>query len=157
MNPQTSFLRLFPELRQRPSSPPRRSGPQYRRRKEEGFALASAIFLLVVLATLGAFILSVSNIQHLTSAQDIQGSRAYWAAKAGIQWMAAMLNANGACPGTQVISLEGFSISITCTSNAYTEGNNPTVIYWVTSTATSGGGIGGISYTERMVDSFIEF
>ena len=50
-----------------------------------GFAIVSAIFLLVVLAALGAFMLTFSTVQHATSAQDIQGSRAYWAARAGLQ------------------------------------------------------------------------
>ncbi|MCM8580609.1 MAG: hypothetical protein NFV56_14210, partial [Candidatus Accumulibacter sp.] len=61
-----------------------------------GFALVSAIFLLVVLAALGAFMLTFSNTQQLTSAQDVQGSRAYWAAKGGVQWAAGVIIASNA-------------------------------------------------------------
>jgi Tfp pilus assembly protein PilX len=34
--------------------------------RQTGFALPSAIFLLVILALLGAFMLTLSNTQHLT-------------------------------------------------------------------------------------------
>ena len=55
-------------------------------KRTRGFALLSAIFILVVLATLGAFILNVSSSQQIGSALDIQGVRAYQAARAGIEW-----------------------------------------------------------------------
>ena len=51
-----------------------------------GFALVSAIFILVVLAALGAFIVSISTSQQIGSALDVQGVRAYQAARAGIEW-----------------------------------------------------------------------
>jgi len=44
--------------------------------RQHGFAAIAAIFLVVVLAALGAFMVTYSNTQQLTSAQDIQGSRA---------------------------------------------------------------------------------
>ncbi len=100
--------------------------------------------------------LSLSNIQHLTSAQDIQGSRAYWAAKAGIQWTAASIKTAAACPATTLI-LDGITVVIACTSQSYIEGVTHTTIYWVTATATAGGSVGGIGYIERVLDAFIEF
>lgn len=57
-----------------------------RRSGNGGFAILSAIFILVVLATLGAFILNISSSQHIGSALDVQGARAYQAARAGIEW-----------------------------------------------------------------------
>lgn len=56
------------------------------RRHQVGFAAIAAIFLVVVLAALGAFMVTFSNTQQLTSAQDLQGTRAYWAARAGLEW-----------------------------------------------------------------------
>ena len=50
---------------------------------QQGFAAIAAVFLVVVLAALGAFMVTFSNTQQLTSAQDVQGSRAYWAARGG--------------------------------------------------------------------------
>jgi MSHA biogenesis protein MshP len=51
-----------------------------------GFGLVSAIFLLVVLSSLGAAIVSVFTIQQASSALDVTGARAYQAARAGIEW-----------------------------------------------------------------------
>lgn len=51
-----------------------------------GFALVSAIFLLVVLTTLGVAMLAFSTTQHLGSALDVEGARAYQAARAGAEW-----------------------------------------------------------------------
>jgi MSHA biogenesis protein MshP len=51
-----------------------------------GFAIVSAIFILVVLAALGAFIVNISTSQQIGSALDVQGVRAYQAARAGIEW-----------------------------------------------------------------------
>ncbi len=56
------------------------------RAASRGFAIVSAIFILVVLAALGAFIVNVSTSQHVGSALDIQGVRAYQAARAGVEW-----------------------------------------------------------------------
>jgi MSHA biogenesis protein MshP len=128
-------------------------------RMQNGFAIVSAIFLLVILSALGAFMLTFSNTQQLTSAQDIQGSRAYWAAKGGVQWAAAVLQAPAtACPAAVTnFTLDGFAVAVTCTANTYTEGTDTRVIYWVHSVATSGGSVGSIGYTERAIDAFMEF
>lgn len=132
-----------------------------------GFAIVSAIFLLVVLAALGAFMLTLSTTQQLTSAQDLQGSRAYWAAKAGIQWAASGIKAAAACPASPTtFTLDGYSVTVTCAANTYVEGaddpltaqdESSKTIYWVSSTATTGGSAGGIAYTERVLNAYIEF
>lgn len=51
-----------------------------------GFSLVSAIFLLIVLAALGVAMVTISTTQHQSSSLDIEGVRAYQAAKAGIEW-----------------------------------------------------------------------
>lgn len=128
-------------------------------RTQRGVAIVVAIFLLMLFAALGAFMLTFSSTQHLTSAQDVQGSRTYWAAKAGIQWEAAKLQPPAvACPASPTtLTLDGFTVTVTCTSNTYTEGTDSKTIYWVQSIATGGGAVGSIGYTERAVNAFIEF
>lgn len=127
---------------------------------QSGFAIVAAIFLLVILSALGAFMLTFSTTQHLTSAQDVQGSRTYWAAKAGTQWAVAKLQPPAAtCFPATTFNLDGFTVVVTCTSNAYTEGTDNKIIYWVDSkaTATGGGATGGVAYTERVLNAFVEF
>lgn len=55
-------------------------------RRQSGFAIVAAVFILVVLAALGAYIVSTSNTQSLTQAQDVMNSRVQQAARAGIEW-----------------------------------------------------------------------
>ncbi|MDP1634901.1 MAG: hypothetical protein Q8L69_09490 [Gallionellaceae bacterium] len=71
------------------------------RQKQRGFSLVSAIFLLVVLAGLGAAMVSFSTTQNQGLAMDVMGSRAYQAASAGIEWAAYNIASNpGAGDGT---------------------------------------------------------
>ena len=50
---------------------------------QRGFSLISAIFLLVVIAALGTFAVTLSTSQQQSAALDVLGSRAYQAARAG--------------------------------------------------------------------------
>lgn len=61
---------------------------------QRGFSLISAIFLLVVLAGLGAAMVSFSTAQNQSQAMDVLGSRAYQAANAGIEWAAFNIETN---------------------------------------------------------------
>lgn len=64
-----------------------------------GFAIISAIFILVVLAALASFVVSLTTSQSLTFAQDVQGTRAYQAARAGIEYgLARWLRATPSSP-----------------------------------------------------------
>ncbi len=58
------------------------------RGRQRGFSLVSAIFLLVVLAALGAAMVTLSTSQNQGFSMDVMGSRAYQAANAGIEWAA---------------------------------------------------------------------
>lgn len=69
-----------------------------RLRSIRGFALPSAIFLLVILSALGAFILNVSSSQQQGMALDIRGERAWQAANAGMEWVRYRLAANPTAP-----------------------------------------------------------
>lgn len=123
---------------------------------ERGFAIVTALFLLVVLAALGAFMVTLSNTQHLTSTQDIQGSRAYWAARGGVQWAAGWIVANNACPNVNPAFADGFAVIVVCTSNQYVEGISTRTIYRIQATASAGGAVGSIGFVEREVVAFIE-
>ena len=65
-------------------------------RAMRGFAIVSAIFLIVILAGLGVAMLVFSNNQQAASAYDVMGSRAYQAARTGIEW-ALYRRLNGGC------------------------------------------------------------
>ena len=105
-----------------------------------GFAIVSAIFILVVLAALGAFILSVSSSQQIGSALDLQGVRAYQAARAGIEWGLFRQLRAASCAGSAnfvpaATTLSGFTVTVTCAATA--DANNGPTVYSITATACS--------------------
>jgi MSHA biogenesis protein MshP len=130
-----------------------------RREIEKGFSLVAAIFLLVVLALMGGLIASVSSMQSASGQLDLQGVRAYQAARAGMEWAAYQVldpgnatnpGAGASCSGvTQVPcpssptnistlsgSLSGFTVTITCAISADTTENDRKVrVFEVVSTA----------------------
>ena len=122
---------------------------------QRGFAAIAAIFLVVVLAALGGFMLTFSNTQQLTSAQDVQGSRAYWAARAGLEW--GIASAAAACPASPTtLTVDTFTVLITCTLQAYAEAGATVNILQFTSVASSAGAVGSVGFIERSLSASIE-
>ncbi|TCV85217.1 hypothetical protein [Sulfurirhabdus autotrophica] len=125
---------------------------------QRGFAIVAAIFLLVVLASLGAFMLTFSTVQHMTSAQDLQGAKAYQAARTGIEW-GAYKALQGSCAASTVVpvggGLSGFSLTVQCaTYGPYTEGGSSVTLYQITATATQGT-VGAATYVERQLKATV--
>lgn len=90
-------------------------------RRMRGFSLVTAIFLLVVLAGLGAAIVNVFTMQQVESALDVQGVRAEQAARAGIEWGLYRQLIDGTCDASQSFalpagtSLSTFTVNVQCT------------------------------------------
>ena len=127
--------------------------------RQRGFAIVSAIFILVVLAALGAFILNISSSQQLGSALDMQGVRAYQAARAGVEWgmfkvqetpdynfsygnpptavgaanpnLRSCANAGGSFP------IFGFTVTVSCVATPDPGGFGGPTVFTITSTACS--------------------
>lgn len=141
---------------------------------QHGFSTITAIFLLVILAALGAFMVTFTGLQQRTIQDDILGVRAYYAARAGIDWalyraldpdntIAAGPAAFAACPtGTIAInamggSLAPFAVTVTCTDTSAgdpTEANRTIRVYQITATAcnqASCPGTPAAGYVERRV------
>lgn len=133
---------------------------------QQGFAAISAIFLLVVLAALGAFMLTFSNTQQLTSAQDVQGTRAYWSARAGLEWGIGFVRAQPAgaavCPASPTILVPaffgGFTVVVTCNRLNYIEGGATVNIFQFTSLADNRpAAVGNVGFIERSVSASLEW
>lgn len=101
------------------------------------------IALLVVLAILGASLAVVSTSQHGGSALDVQGIRAYHAARGGVEWgLFHLLRTGGlGCAGINGQSIDyggnlaGFRATIACTSTVHEESTGNVTMYVVTATA----------------------
>ncbi len=130
-------------------------------RSQSGFVLPAAIFLLVILAALATYMVSLSRTSHISSALDIQGARAYLAARAGIEWAAWQLLQNNSCqPASPPLGLAGtlstFSVSVSCSPYPaglpYTDGADTVTVYRITSTATSGA-LNEVDYVQRRIQA----
>ena len=126
---------------------------------QRGFAIVAAIFLVVVLAALGAFMLTFSSVQHITSAQDVQGTRAYQAARTGIEWGAYQVLISSSCPSSTSLTAggtqAGFSIVVQCNQfPSTTEDGTAVNMYQIISTA-SQGTVGSATYVERQLQATI--
>jgi MSHA biogenesis protein MshP len=109
-----------------------------------GFAIVSAIFILVVLAALGAFILNISSSQQIGSALDVQGVRAYQAARAGVEWglyrQLPLVRANPtetACNANGTFPVFGFTVTVTCDNPTTASTHGGPTVFTIFSTACS--------------------
>lgn len=92
-------------------------------RRSAGIGLVTAIFLLVVLAGLGVAAVRIFNVQQASSSLDLDGARAYQAARAGIEWGLFQSLRNGNCASTSFAlpadsALSRFTVSVSCTEVA---------------------------------------
>ena len=129
---------------------------------QRGFSIMTAIFLVVVLGLLGVFIVFVTGLQQSSQQIDLQGVRAYQAARAGVEWAAFQVldpnnSLNPAVPGTCSVlpscpggtgttttlpalagSLSPFAVGVKCDETPTTEGNRQVKVFKIVSTASTG-------------------
>lgn len=134
------------------------------RRADAGFVLPTAIFLLVILAALGAYMVTLSRTSHISSALDVQGARAYQAARVGIEWAAWQVvdpqnlqPAPTPCPvSPTTLTLGGtfaaFTVEVRCTRTLEIDGTEAVAVYQIASTA-SAGVAGELDYVERQLQA----
>jgi MSHA biogenesis protein MshP len=135
------------------------------RKIQQGFSIVSAIFLLVVLSFLGLAMTTFSTTQHQSAAMDVMGSRAYQAARAGIEWAAYNVAQSpasspaawaGCAAGAGVAvggTLAPFSpVTVNCSAASHAEGASTMWIYNVSAVAQAGGAPGDQDYVERVID-----
>ncbi len=128
--------------------------------RQQGFALVSAIFLLVVLAALGGYMASLSGTQQTSGMLSVLGTRAHFAARSGIEWATADIVNNAAssltCPGSVAFGLDGHALSVDCVSQAVVEGATNYTVYNLIATA-SRGSLGDHSFVSRQVLATVVF
>ncbi len=131
---------------------------------QRGFSLISAIFLLVVVAALGTFAVTLSTSQNQSQTMDIVGARAYQAALAGIEWAAfhvAQTAASapaawGGCVAGANVAVAGnlavFSpVTVNCNATLSNEAGVTIWVYDVSAVAATTGALpGSANYVEQV-------
>lgn len=125
-----------------------------RRAGQRGISVISAVFLLLLMAGLAAYMANIISATHIAAAADIGGSRAYQAARAGVEWAMYQLDPDAqsdvsgilpaACPviGGPLLQIPGHSVAVQCTAyplggGVYTEGSRQIRIFRIRATATA--------------------
>ena len=140
-----------------------------RNRTNTGFVLPAAIFLLVVLGSLAAWLMNMTQMNMAQDALEIEGERAYQAAQSGLE-AGIYAATTGSCT-TQNIAFTGhlsrFTASVTCDdSTTANEGGTSKTFYEITSVACNqtDADTGAcpndppdlLEYTERQVRAVVE-
>lgn len=132
------------------------------RKPQTGFSLISAVFLLVVIAMLGTFAVTMSTTQHQSQTMDIMGARGYQAALAGVEWAAFNVTQQpvsspaswpGCIAGTTVTAggnLAPFAVSVNCSATSAVEGVSTIWVYDVSAVARTAGLPGDANYVEQV-------
>jgi len=132
--------------------------------RQRGFAAVAAVFLVVILAALGAFMITFSNTQQINAAQDVQGTRAYWAARSGLEWGIGSVVASPmvppACPTspTQLTTVfdGGFTVTVTCVRTIFFEAAAIRFLFRIEALAQTAGSPGSVGYVERSLSVVLE-
>jgi len=121
-----------------------------------GFALVPALFLIVVLAALGAAAIRIGNGEQQTVTMALQQVRALAAARAGVEW-GAYRALNGSCVASTTLNLSeaalnGFAVAVSCTDTAFANGAATSHAYLINASASSGT-YGQPGYVRRVVSA----
>lgn len=123
-----------------------------------GFALLSALFILVVLAGLGVVAVRLLGVQHHSVSLALQGAKAFAAAQSGIEYGAYRAVATGTCAATTFTfaegGLNGFDVQIDCAASAHGEGAATTTVYAIEAFA-SAGIYGSPDYVSRRIQATV--
>jgi MSHA biogenesis protein MshP len=126
--------------------------------RPRGAALVKALFLLVMIGLLAAFMVTMSLSQRATSTKSLISTRAYYGAKAGLDWGIQQAVAAGSCAASTTLNLAGtglagVSVTVTCAASEHAAGSG-NFVYYLTSVATTGT-LGGPGYAERRMQATV--
>lgn len=125
--------------------------------RRHGFALVSALFLLVVLSALGAFLVNLVAVQHATPAMRVRAARADYAARSAMAWAINRAINAGSCPASQGFvlaggGLEGISVTARCTRSNHDLGGT-VVPYYVIDVDARLGSFGSADFVARSLQA----
>lgn len=129
---------------------------------QRGVSLATAIFVLLMLSAIAAYVVSLSGSQQAGTGMDVSGLRVYQAARSGAEYGVWNAIKNNACPASQTLAagsmaglLSTYTVTVACTTTSHTEAGATIQAYTLTGTAcnsaTCPAAAPGANYVERQV------
>ena len=120
------------------------------RSRNTGAALFTAIFLIVVLAAIGISVAVLTTTQQVSSAQGLESTRAYYAARARLEQEIDIAVGGGGCSGNGTQTTQGFTTTFSCSAVAVQEGGSSYNVLTMTVTASRGGRDSGTRVRRRL-------
>lgn len=120
------------------------------RARNQGAALFTAIFLIVVLAAVGITVAVITGTQQVSSAQGLEATRAYYAARARLEQEIDIAVAGGGCSGNGNQTTQGFTTTFSCGAVAVQEGGSSYNVLTMTVTAFRGDRDAGTRVRRRL-------
>ena len=112
-------------------------------------SLVTALFILVVLSAIGGYMILAAGVQSQTTVMALQGVRAYYAARSGLEWGIFRDLASGSC-ANGTFDVGDFSVSVDCRETIFTEGGNDYTVFRISSLA-EWGSYGDENYVSRQL------
>ena len=99
--------------------------PAPRPKRQAGFALVTGVFLITMLFLLSAYMIGFRVQQEAGISLDTLGTRAYAAARSGVEWGAYNSLRNNTCAASTALAfggtLSGYTATVTCTRSPFDE------------------------------------
>ena len=132
------------------------------RTRQRGVSLATAIFVLLLLSGVAAYIASLSGSQHAGTSMDIISLRSFQAARSGAEYGVWNAIKNNVCPASQTLAagsmsgmLSTYTVVVACTTTSHVESGATIQAYSLTATACNSAACPpaapGANYVERQI------
>jgi MSHA biogenesis protein MshP len=126
-----------------------------RHARESGFALVAAMFIVVILALLGIMMVTIGGMERATATTALRGTQAYFAARSGVEWGVFRAVTAASCSASTPFALsgaglDGFALTVQCTSTQHREQSDTYNVFVITATATSNN-FGNIDFVSRII------
>ncbi|MEZ4601454.1 MAG: pilus assembly protein MshP [Syntrophotaleaceae bacterium] len=120
---------------------------------ENGFSIITALFILLVLAVLGGFMVTMSGVQSRTTLWALQGARAYHAASSGLEWGGYRALVDDSCDPATALAINGFRVTVRCQAGpSITEGGQTYTVFQLIALAEQGA-YGNGDYVSRQLQA----
>lgn len=118
-------------------------------RHQYGLSLITAIVLVVFLSLVAAFLVRSVGSQQALNDQNLIGLRAFYAARAGIEWGAARA-LGGNCAASSNLLIENVAVRVDCSSVDVTEAGTTYQVFRIDVLAQSGA-LGSPEFARRVL------
>jgi len=119
--------------------------------RQSGVGLFAAIFLIAVLAAVGTSFALIANSQQISSARSLTLTRAYYAARAGVD-EAIFTASDESCTNVDgtTTTVDGIDVDLTCSESTIRERDDEYQVFTITATAVKGSRDSGTRVRRRL-------